>query len=169
MNRLMAGCALGMLLVGCADPCEELGAPSLEIGTSDANGVAFETVAGDDTIALHTGLQGGAHVFLHARIAGICPTTARLDRRVVDARTADLVSLNRGPVDFVSLDDGRFELAGAAPMTLCPDLAGRAVEEASLRFVVSVEDAEGRQADAQVPFTASCEGDATCEAFCAAP
>ncbi len=160
------GCAAAsLLLVACADPCAELGAPSLTIGTSDADGAEFVPVADDDTVPLHPGPQGGAHVFLHARISGVCPDTARLDRRVVDARTSELVSLNRGPVDFVPLGE-QFELDGAAQMTLCPDLAGRAIDGAELRFVVSAEDAEGRQADAQVPFVASCGGDPACESFC---
>jgi len=156
---------LSALLVGCADRCADLeGEPSLEIGGAPEAGDRFEAFADGAARALVPGTQGGMHVWLHARIRGICPDTATLDRRVTD-EAGELVQLGRGPIAWVDTEDG-FELDAPRAMVLCPGLDGREVVDRPHRFVVSVEDGEGRRADASLGFVPSCEDPAVCDVFC---
>lgn len=165
MRHALVLCALS-LVVGCADPCADLGAAGLELGTSDATGVDFVPISDGQEVTLYPGIQGGAHVWLHARLTGLCPTRAAFDRRVVDARTDELVTIQRGPVEFVPRSTGGFELERPVQMSLCPDPFGRALDGAALRFVVTAEERGGPRTDAQVGFVASCDGVAACETFC---
>ena len=169
MSRAALGLALGLSVTACADPCADLGPAELELGSADEAGVDFLPLEAGSTQRIHPGLQGGAHVWLHARVAGLCPATTVIDRRVLDAETSEVFVLGRGPVDFVEIADGRYELDGAVRMQLCPDPGRRAVDGRAMRFVVAAQDAEGRRADARVAFTPSCEGDPRCEDLCRAP
>ncbi|GAB5540707.1 MAG: hypothetical protein SangKO_004670 [Sandaracinaceae bacterium] len=156
---------LAVALPGCADRCADLpDTPSLSIGGAPVDGDRFEPFADGADRALVPGTQGGMHVWLHARIRGICPDTARLDRRVTDADGA-LVQLGRGPVAWVDADEG-FELAAPQAMVLCPSIDGRVVVDRPHTFEVSVEDEAGRRAEATLGFVAMCEDPTVCDAFC---
>ena len=152
-------------LAGCADPCADLtDAPALEIGGADAD-LAFEPFAPGSERELVRGLQGGMHVWLHARIRGLCPDTTTLDRRVLDA-AGDLQQLGRGPIDFVETEvPGTYELVGPLPMQLCPPLAGPVVGEPHV-FTVIAEDGAGRRANAELAFVPRCPDGMDCSDLC---
>ena len=156
---------LSVVVVGCADPCADLGASGLVLGSADEAGEGFLPVAPMDRLILLAGLQGGAHLWLKARITGVCPSSAVVDRRVVDAVTSEVFLVGRGPIEFEDVGGEEFE-SGLLRLALCPDPSARVIDGRELRVVASVVDSSGRRADAQVPFTASCNGERRCESFC---
>lgn len=162
--------AVAVLLASCgpADPCASVsGEPSLVLGGADASG-AFEAFDPGAPRQLVLGPQGGMHVFLHARIAGLCPDTTVLERRVIDDASEALSQFGRGPVDFVETGDpGVFELSDPVAIILCPRAtrASRARARAALRGL-RIDD-EGRRADAELAFVAACPDGVDCDAICA--
>lgn len=157
--------ALSLVVLGCADPCAELGEPAIEIGTAGADGEAFVPRTEGDDVSLHAGVQGGAHLWLHARVAGLCRDRALIDRRVVHAESGATLVAGRGTVGFVETPEGAVELEQPIRMVLCPPPAGRAIQDEAMRLVVSAEDAEGRRASATLGVVARCDDEA-CVAFC---
>jgi hypothetical protein len=108
------------------------------------------------------------HVFLHARIAGLCPETTVLERRVIDDASEAIYQFGRGPVDFVeTADEGVFELEDPVAIILCPTALGRPVAGQTLRFVASAIDGDARRADAEIAFVAGCPDGLDCDAICA--
>lgn len=164
----IASLATILVVVGCADPCEDsMETPTLEIGGADAD-LAFEPFAPGADRELVRGLQGGMHVWLHARMRGMCPDTTTLDRRVLNA-TGDLAQLGLGHVDFVETDaDGTYELVGPLPMQLCPPVVGPVVDE-PFAFRVVAEDSARHRAEAELPFVPRCPIGMDCSDLCSAP
>ena len=157
--------ALFVLSLGCADPCADLGDPAIELGTSDADAEAFVPLREGDDVSLHAGVQGGAHLWLHARVTGLCADRALVDRRVLHAESGATLVAGRGTVGLVETPEGLVELEQPIRMVLCPPPAGRAIQDEALRVVVSTEDADGRRADVTLGIVARCDDEA-CVAFC---
>jgi hypothetical protein len=164
----LASCAL-LILAGCGpDPCASpAGDPTLVIGGASSTDLSFETFVAGDPRELVLGPQGGMHVWLHARISGICPDTAVLERRVVDDASGAVYQFGRGPVDFVaSAEPNVFELTEPLAMILCPEAPGRPVLGQRLRFVTMVIDDQSRTASAELAFVATCPAGVDCAAIC---
>lgn len=157
--------AFFVLSLGCADPCADLGDPAIEIGTSDADAEAFVPLTEGDDVSLHAGVQGGAHLWLHARLTGLCADRALVDRRVELAESGATLVAGRGTVGLVETPEGVVQLEHPIRMALCPPPAGGAIEDQALRLVVSAEDGDGRRADATLGIVARCDDEA-CVAFC---
>jgi hypothetical protein len=165
MVRLLC---LGLLLASCGgDPCATLnGPPMLVLGGADQTGQVFEPFVPGDSRTLILGPQGGMHVWLQAQISGVCPTTAVLERRVVDDAHGMYV-YGRGPVDFVLAEDGEsYQLTTAIPMILCPQGFNWPVVDQPMRFVAMVIDDEGRRADAVLSFIPRCPAGIDCVSIC---
>lgn len=169
---MRSAAVLAVLLAGCGagDPCgAPTGEPSLELGGARIAGGPFEPFEPGSPRQLVLGPQGGMHVFLHARIGGLCPETTVLERRVVDdADPTRVYQVGRGPVDFVEAEEpGIFALEDPVAIILCPEPSGFPVAGQTLRFVASAIDGEDRRADAQIAFVAACPDGLDCEAICA--
>jgi hypothetical protein len=138
--------------------------PSVELGGADAE-LAFEPFAAGSERELVRGLQGGMHVWLHARMRGMCPDSTTLDRRVLDD-AGDLVQLGLGRVDFVETDvPGTYELGSPLPMQLCPPVANPVVGE-PLRFTVVAQDGASHRAEAELAFVPRCPDGMDCTDLC---
>ncbi|MBX3272526.1 MAG: hypothetical protein KF729_19865 [Sandaracinaceae bacterium] len=143
------------LAVGCADPCADLDAPALALGSSDAAATRFEPFEDGAPLPLVAGPQGGMHVWLSLRLTGLCMEHVRVERRIVDDATEEIVELQRGPLRFVEGDaPDTWVTAGAIPMILCPTT--RSVVGERFRFAVRAEDSLGRSAVSMRPFVAAC-------------
>lgn len=149
--------ALLALLGGCADPCADIsGTPSLLIAGSDDAAETFETFDDGAERSLIMGTQGGMHVWMQLRIAGLCTAGLDVDRRVeTDDAAGELVDVQRGPLRWVDgPEPGTFELRAPLTMILCPTT--RPVIDQPFRFAVRAEDAEGRVVIERKPFVAAC-------------
>lgn len=155
--------ALALASAGCEPPCCD-GPPALRIGTSDARGVDFVPLLDGGRVALYPGTQGAAHVYFHAQIDGIDPTTLALERRVEDPETGTVFVIGRGPVDVLAVGPGRYELDRAVRVVLCPDEPPP--EGRTVRVTLSASDAEGRAAEDTRDAVVSCDGSRGCLAVC---
>ncbi len=158
-------------LAGCQDPCATLsGDPTLQLGGSDADGLTFEAFADGAPRPLVSGGQGGMHVWLSARISGVCPTVAFLDRRVVDDATGETYYFASGRARFVDGPSvGVFDLYPAEPMFVCPNSVGGPVVGHPLRFVAAIDDDDGRHAEAELSFVPECPDGVSCELYGCGP
>jgi hypothetical protein len=168
--RGFLSCFGAIVLLGCgggADPCADVeGPPILTLGGTADDGTGFEPLLPGAERNLVLGPQGGMHVWLTARVRGICATDAVLDHRVVDDATGSVYVLARGPADFAETEPGLFELTAPVPVILCPERLGRPVVDRPLRLIVAAVDDAGRQATAQVPFVPVCPPGFDCESIC---
>lgn len=157
-----------VMLAGCgADPCAGIeGTPTVEIGGASFAGEGFETFADGADRELVQGPQGGMHVWMQARITNLCPETARMDGRAVDAVTRELYYFSGGVLDFVEVEPGVFELSSARAMILCPPPMAMPVIDHPMRFVVSVTDGDGRHAESELGFVPRCRAPTDCAALC---
>lgn len=157
------------LLAGCgSDPCASITeAAQIEVGGADAAGATFEPFSDGSERSLIAGPQGGYHVWLHARVRGICPASARIERRVIDEATGDLLLFSSSGAGLVeTATEGEHELDGAVPMQLCPPVIVPPVGRA-LRFYARITDGSGRSAEAMRSFMAACPaGDLRCADVC---
>jgi hypothetical protein len=156
------------LAAGCgSDPCGGIeGAPSIEIGGADFAGQRFEPFADGEARDLVRGPQGGMHVWMHARMENVCPETAVLERRAVDDETGAVYFFSRSPLEWIPLDDGRYELPGAEAMILCPPALDMPVVDHPLRFVATVTDDALRHAEAELSFLPRCPAGMDCAPLC---
>lgn len=156
--------------VGCGgDPCADVsGPPALTLGGTDDDGLRFEVFAPGTERNLVPGSQGGMHVWLSARLRGLCPVDAVIDRRVMDETTGSVYQFARGAADWRELEPGLFELSEPIPLILCPEPLRRPVVGRALRVAVTVTatDDDGRRVDAQIPFVPACPEGFDCEALC---
>ncbi|MCB9597774.1 MAG: hypothetical protein H6719_33965 [Sandaracinaceae bacterium] len=166
MRERVSLAALVVLLGGCADPCADLGPPTLTLGTTNAEATTFDLFDDGGELPLSTGPQIGMHVWLNLRVAGFCPPEIEVDRRVVDDETEALIEIQRGPLDFVEdTEPGTWVLDRPLTMIICP--TDRAIIGEHLRFAVRAEDSRGRVDIAMKPFVPVCVS-GTCE-LCVPP
>jgi hypothetical protein len=162
---------LTVLAGGCGAPVDlpppPNGDASLALGGTDADGQGFVPLSGDVTLV--PGAQGGFHVWLKYRIAGMPPGPMRVRHgavRVDDGRPV-LVGQSR-PVNLGTPDaDGAWEAPTAAPAFMCPAPIGVRIDGALIRFRVELLDADDHPVvTGQAEATPHCpEGDQA--TFCA--
>jgi len=154
--RFSTTCLALLLLLGCADPCADVTGPAtVVLGGSNLAGDTFEPFDDGADRPLIEGPQIGMHIWLDVRTTGLCPTTASVDRRVVVDATDEIIDVQRGPVRFdMDAELGTFRIAAPFTMFLCPSSIPVVGER--LRFMVRVEDGEGRAAAAEKAFVAVC-------------
>lgn len=127
---------------GGPDPDEpDAGPPtaSVEIGT----GVdAFEPIAAESDLVLHTGFQGGHHFFLHSRMAGLAPTdlTTRFSVWNEGGQEVDIA----GPfqLTYEAAAPGTYELPNGIVVQVAEDQVG-AIVGARVRVRVELTDVGG--------------------------
>ena len=147
--------ALALLAVGCADPCAELGDPTLELGSASDDGTGFVPFEDGAALNLVSGPQIGMHVWLSLRLSGFCMPDVEIDRRVVDDETEALIEIQRGPLRFEEdVEPDTWVSARPVTMILCP--TERPIVGEPLRFAVRAEDSLGRVDIAMRPFVPVC-------------
>jgi hypothetical protein len=155
-------------LAGCGpDPCDEpASAPRIELGGAPDDGSSFVAFEDGAERSLVYGLQGGMHVWLQARVHGLCPRDTVLERRVVDDATDRVPTFSSGPIALVDSEiEGAFELPTAIQMIVCPSSELPVVGQ-RLRFVASATDGAMRHAESEIAFVAACPSGFDCGAIC---
>ncbi len=130
---------------------------TLELGGSDELGGAFEAYADGADRPLIFGTQGGFHVWLRARTAGVCPGAPVFTLRVFEDDTGDMVSYQRTPLPVVDEGGGAGSLRDAVPLILCPSPFDAQVADRAFRVSVEVVDDDGRTASADHRFVPRCD------------
>ncbi len=155
IGRLQRALLCAALMAGCAEPCGGGADPSLTLAGSNDEGTSFELFDDGARRSLIQGPQLGMHVWLQLRLEGFCAESARVDRRVVDDATEELLEIQRSPLRFVEGPTlGSLELEAPLTMQLCP--ADASVIGRRLRFMARAEDDEGHVDIAEKPFVPVC-------------
>lgn len=133
--------------------------PSLEIlGADDEAGTAFVSIVDGDARPLIHGSQSGFHVWMNLRARGVCPARLRLDRRITDVLTGELLSAQGETATLPrSPDDPNvYEFPSAFAFFLCPNTSGLQVRDRLVRVDMKVTDVAGRVAMASVNIVPTC-------------
>lgn len=166
--RLLAAALLATVGSGCgtgAEPPDMGHSAAMTLGTADASGQFAPLVDGQD-VTLVEGAQGGFHVWMKFRVAGMAPQTVHL------ARTAHRLS-DDAPVlrTMTTIDvgaaatDGAWEVPMALPMFMCPSPIGiRVVDEPIVYDLAMSDDAGHTLAEGSITLVPRCPADQ--EAFC---
>lgn len=172
--RRAASVALLGLAAGCVtEPPPPSGSVELTVGTVDAAGAGFLSMAGDQPLV--PGAQGGFHVWLKYRVKDYVPGTYVVRREVRRAGDAKLVLRPTDtPVELGEPDpSGSWELPAPLPSFMCPTPIGVEVRDQSVRFKIQLLDPETLEvmAEGTAVATPRCppEGDpqrAFCERIC---
>lgn len=94
---------------------------ALVIGTGlDDDHAAFLDIPDDRTMPLHSGFQGGYHVYLQARMHGLDPTDVGISARFIDRATGEVV--RNDTLHSAMIDEGTGWRVFPQPMRLfmCP-------------------------------------------------
>jgi hypothetical protein len=128
------------LLAGCGDSSPPpVSAVTVTLGTIDASGSGFYNLSGDQPLV--AGAQGGFHVWLKYRVAGMPPATVRVSRTVRRVSDGRLVLKTEGSQEIGAAGaDGAWELPAALPSFMCPSPVGVRVEGEAMRFQVVLSD-----------------------------
>lgn len=136
--------ALPLLLVAaCGDSVARPDAPqtALEIGTVSNDSASFLPMAGDQTLV--AGAQGGFHVWLTYRVAGVRPGETRVIRTVRRVADDRLILFTDGVQDIGAAGpDGWWQLPAALPSFMCPAPIGVKVNDSLVQFDVKLVDPE---------------------------
>ena len=160
----LAGCGGGK--VGMQPPP---GDAMLVLGGAVASdGSGYVALGGDQTLV--PGAQGGFHVWLKYRVAGMAPETVHVHRETHRVSDDALVLLADGTQDVGAVDpanDGWWELPKALPSFMCPTPIGISVIDQRIVFEVTLTTLDGAPlAKSTAEVTVHCpDGDQA--AFCA--
>lgn len=157
--------AAAIALNGCGDACEVTDNAVVVPGTSD-DGIRFLDLADEQEVLLAPGIQGGFHVWLHARTEGLCSDAIRLERRLRDEETDSVYVFGRGPAVFRDTGEGTAETTEAITMPVCPDAFAREILGRRLILEVTATDAMDNRADASLVIVPSCGDDERCADLC---
>ena len=174
MRTLLFFAATGALiacacaLVGCGGGTAQPppGDASLTLGTAASDGTGFVDLSGDATLV--PGAQGGFHIWIKYRVAGMAPETVHVHRESRVVASNALVLLTDGNVDVGAAGDGGYwELPSAQPSFMCPTPIGVDVIDQRIVFDVTMTTADGAPlAKASAEATVHCP-DGEQAAFCA--
>ena len=157
MERVLV--AVVMLVTGCAvpPPVEEMEAVSPELAMLPVGATGGEVV-------LEPGAQGGFHVWMAFRAAGMQPGRVSLVRR------ARRLSDGKGVLNLTQpAEVGAEGSGGPVPMFMCPSPIGLSVIDAPIVFELRVFEGADEKAHGEVTLTPRCpEGEqrAFCERIC---
>jgi hypothetical protein len=141
----------------------------LLLGTAAASdGSGYVPLAGDQTLV--PGAQGGFHVWLKYRVAGMAPEEVHVHRESRRASDNALVLLTDGTQDIGTPgpdDDGWWELPTALPSFMCPTPIGISVIDELIVFDVTLSTSDGAPlAHSSASATVHCPDGAQAD-FCA--
>jgi hypothetical protein len=156
-----------LLAAACGNPTSQPpGMGSIALGTTALDGTGFQALEGDQILV--PGAQGGFHIWLKYRVAGMTAgavTIKRTVRRVSDDR---LVLTTMGTQELGPMGDGgTWELPMALPSFMCPSPLGVNIIGEPMVFDVVILGADGKKlAEGTAEATPRCpDGDQA--AFCA--
>ncbi len=133
---------LVLALAACgADPAVpgDAATAAIVLGTVASDGTGFEPMTGDQPLI--PGAQGGFHVWLKYRVAGIAPGTVRVVRTVRRVADGRLILMTDGAQDIGAAGtDGWWELPAPVPSFMCPAPLGVRVNDELVRFDVTLVD-----------------------------
>lgn len=142
MRFVPAAALASLVLIGCSPPPSN--SIQLTLGTTaTTDGSGFVPLTGEQPLV--PGAQGGFHLWLKMRVAGMAPRAVRAQRtarRVSDGRllltTEQVLEVGApGP-------EGYWELPVAIPSFMCPSPIGVSVVDTPARFMVRFVDDDGR-------------------------
>jgi len=162
-----------LIVGGCAgdpvDPCRDLppDGGTLTIGGSPESGVGLEAYEDGTERALIRGNQGGFHVWMTLSARDVCWLEPRVESRVYDETTGDMVLFQSRPTPLepVEGEPGASDLRSAATLILCPSPFGDPVAGRMFRVEARIVDRDGRTAEAEKRFVATCDPEAQGGAF----
>lgn len=158
--------ALVATLAGCGGAQSPPGSATLLLGGAASDGSGFVALSGDQTLV--PGAQGGFHVWLKYRVAGMAPATVHVHReshRVSD----DALVLRADGTQAVGnvAAEGFWELPAALPSFMCPTPLGISVIDQRIVFDVTLTGDDGKTiAKSSAEATVHCPGGDQA-AFCA--
>ncbi|MGZ3425365.1 MAG: hypothetical protein ACXVCV_01895 [Polyangia bacterium] len=133
---LVAGCGGGGTHPPPGDAMLALG------GAAASDGSGFVPLGGDQTLV--PGAQGGFHVWLKYRVAGMAPEKVHVHRETRRVSDDALVLLADGTQDVGAADtDGWWELPAALPSFMCPTPIGISVIDERMVFDVTLTTLDG--------------------------
>jgi hypothetical protein len=171
MNRVSA--LIICALVGCGEsgvsPDALLGDPGgrLALGTTTADGQGFLPFQADQVLI--AGAQGGFHVWLKLRIAGLPAGDLKLRRAARRAGDGRVLVETQSVVQVGVATGGYWEQPSPVPLFICPTPAGITVVDQAVEADVAVLGANGStEGSASATFTVHCPDDAraTCLQLC---
>ncbi|HEX9101251.1 MAG TPA: hypothetical protein VF997_03570 [Polyangia bacterium] len=162
---IAAACAL----VGCGGGAMKPppGDAMLALGTAAASdGSGYAALGGDATLV--PGAQGGFHIWLKYRVAGMAPEKVKVHRESHRVSDDALVLLTDGTQDVgAPAGDGWWELPAALPSFMCPTPIGINVIDQRIVFEVTLTTMDDQPlAKSSAEATVHCP-DGTQAAFCA--
>ena len=140
-------------------------AVELTLGTAAHDGSGFLPLSGDQTLV--EGAQGGFHIWIKYRIAGMGADRLLIDRTARRASDARLIlDVPEALIDVGAPSaDGYWEIPSALPSFMCPAPIGVSVIDQPIDFDVVLKDQAGTElAHATATATPHCPSDA--ETFC---
>ena len=137
------GLLAALLLAGCGGTQPPPGDAMLALGGAAASdGSGFVALGGDQTLV--PGAQGGFHVWLKYRVAGMAPEKVHVHRESRRVSDDALVLLADGTQDVGAVgDDGWWELPAALPSFMCPTPIGISVIDERIVFEVTLTTLDG--------------------------
>jgi hypothetical protein len=135
-------------------------------GATAVDGSGYVALGGDQTLV--PGAQGGFHVWLKYRVAGMAPEKVHVHRETHRVSDNALVLLADGTQEVGAADaDGWWELPTALPSFMCPTPIGISVIDQRIVFDVTLTTIDGAPlAESTAEVTVHCPtGDQA--AFCA--
>jgi len=171
----IAGCgaliAIACALVGCGGSGMQPppGDAMLTVGTAAApDGSGWAALDGDATLV--PGAQGGFHIWLKYRVAGMAPEKVKVHRESHRVSDDALVLLTDGTQDVGAPapgNDGWWELPQALPSFMCPTPIGINVIDERIVFEVTLSTMDDQPlAKSSAEATVHCP-DGTQAPFCA--
>jgi len=131
-------------------------ADRLVLGTSDVDGNGFQMLAGDQVLV--SGPQGGFHVWLKLRIAGLAPGPFKV-RRIAERAADQTLLLDAESILQVGAAAGDYwEQPYPVPLFLCPTPSSVSVvdQRIELHVVLRSSSAIDVLGDANASFTVHC-------------
>jgi hypothetical protein len=115
---------------------------TVTIGATALDGSGFQPMGGDQTLV--AGAQGGFHVWLKYRVAGMSPGTVRVHREVHRVSDQALILLTDGTQDVGAASPaGYWELPAALPSFMCPTPIGISVIDERVHFDLTLTADDG--------------------------
>ncbi len=157
--------SLLLWLVGCGTPAPP-DRGHMELGTIDgASG--FVALHEGDSATLVEGAQGGFHVWMKFRLAGVAPGELTLGRQAHRGVDGKLVLKTEGSVVISSPSpDGVWELPNALPMFMCPSPIGLSVIDQPIEYELVARDSAGEVARSAITLVPHCPVENHSRAFC---
>jgi hypothetical protein len=129
--------ALGLALVGCGGSAPPPAASGLTLGTTAADETGFYPLSGDQPLV--PGAQGGFHVWLKYRVAGMAPGRVHVQRNARRVSDGALVLTTEGTQEIGTPSEaGYWELPQPVPSFMCPTPIGIQVMDEQIQFEVTV-------------------------------